>query len=126
MDRTSVSTDKAPAAGGPYSQAVVAGDLVYTAGTLPLDPVTGDLVGEDITTQTRQVLKNLSSVLEAGGSSLGKVVKTTVFLTDLDDFKGMNSVYGEFFLETPPARSTVQVGPLAKGSLVEIEAIAVR
>lgn len=126
MDRIIVSTEKAPAAVGPYSQGVVVGDFVFTAGTLPLHPETGDVVGEDITTQTRQVISNLSSVLKAAGSSLDKVVKTTVFLTDMGNFGGMNSAYSEFFPSNPPARSTVQVGPLAKGSLIEMEAIAVR
>lgn len=126
MDRIIVSTKKAPAAVGPYSQGVVAGDFVFTAGTLPLHPETGDVVGKDITTQTRQAISNLASVLKAAGSSVDKVVKTTVFLTDMDNFGGMNSVYSDFFASNPPARSTVQVGPLAKGSLIEIEAIAVR
>ena len=124
MDRTIVSSQKAPAAVGPYSQAVTAGGLVFTAGTLPLDRETGRLVGEDIVGQTRQVLTNLAAVLEAAGSSLDKVLKTTVFLTDMDDFAAMNKVYAGFFASEPPARSTVQVGALPKGSLVEIEAIA--
>jgi 2-iminobutanoate/2-iminopropanoate deaminase len=126
MDRMIVSTENAPLATGSYSQAVVVGDFVFTAGTLPLHPQTGEVVGEDITSQTRQVLKNLASILEAAGSSLEKVVKTTVFLTDKGNQPAMNSTYGEFFGASPPARSTVQVGPLTKGSLIEIEAIAVR
>ena len=126
MNRSIVSTDRAPAAVGPYSQAVAAGDLVFTAGQVALDPQTGDLVGEDVRAQTRQVMENLAAVLSAAGSSLDKVVKTTVFLTKMDDFAAMNSVYAEFFASNPPARSTVQVGALPKGSLVEIEAIAVR
>lgn len=124
MKRTVVSTDKAPAAVGPYSQGVVVGDLVFTAGQIALDPQTGDLVGEDVSAQTRRVIENLAAVLSAAGSSLDKVVKTTVFLTNMDDFAAMNSVYAEFFASNPPARSTVQVGALPKGSLVEIEAIA--
>lgn len=126
MDRIIVSTDRAPAAVGPYSQAVIAGDLVFTAGALPLDPETGELVGDDITAQTGQVIRNLESILEEAGSSLYQVVKTTVFLTDLSNFAGMNEVYGEFFASNPPARSTVEVGPLPKGALLELDAIAVR
>lgn len=126
MDRTIVSTDKAPGAAGPYSQAVVAGDLVFTAGAIALDPKTGELVGEEIGAQTRQVLKNVQGVLEAAGSSLDRVVKTTVFLTDMGNFAPMNSVYAEFFPSDPPARSTVQIGPLPKGALLEIETIALR
>jgi 2-iminobutanoate/2-iminopropanoate deaminase len=126
MDRLIVSTDRAPAAVGPYSQAVIAGDLVFTAGAIALDPETGELVGDDVTEQTGQVIRNLESVLEEAGSSLYQVVKTTVFLTDMKNFAEMNAVYAEFFGENPPARSTVEVGPLARGALVEIEAIAVR
>ncbi len=126
MDRIIVSTDKAPAAVGPYSQAVIAGDLVFTAGAIALDPETGELVGDDIGAQTGQVIRNLDSILEEAGSSLYQVVKTTVFLTDMKNFAEMNAVYGEFFAENPPARSTVEVGPLAKGALIEIEAIATR
>ena len=126
MQRTIVSTDKAPAAVGPYSQGVVVGDLVFTAGQIPVDPQTGEVVGEDILSQTRQAIENVAAVLAAAGSSLDKVVKTTVFLTSMENFPAMNSVYAEFFASDPPARSTVQVGPLAKGSLIEIEAIAVR
>ncbi|HUW94461.1 MAG TPA: RidA family protein [Anaerolineae bacterium] len=126
MDRTIVSTDKAPGAAGPYSQAVVVGDLVFTAGAIALDPKTGEMVGEEIGAQTRQVLKNVQGVLEAAGSSLDRVVKTTVFLTDMGNFAQMNSVYAEFFPSDPPARTTVEVGPLAKGALLEMEAIALR
>jgi len=126
MDRIIVSTDRAPAAVGPYSQAVIAGDLVFTAGLLPLDPETGELVGADITAQTGQVIRNLESILEEAGSSLYQVVKTTVFLTDMNNFAGMNSVYGELFASNPPARSTVEVGPLPRGVLLQMESIAVR
>ena len=126
MDRIIVSTDKAPPAIGPYSQAVIAGDLVFTAGALPIDPESGQVVGEDITEQTGQAISNLESILEAAGSSLYQVVKTTVFLADMGNFAAMNAVYEEFFASNPPARSTVQVGPLAKGALLEIDAIAVR
>jgi len=123
MKREIVSTDKAPAAVGPYSQAVRVGDLVFTAGQVALDPATGKLVEGGIEEQTRQVLQNLAAVLEAAGSSLDRVVKTTVFLKDMGDFAAMNAVYAEFFPTDPPARSTVEVSALALGALVEIEAI---
>jgi len=123
MKREIISTDKAPAAVGPYSQAVRVGDLVFTAGQVALDPATGKLVEGGIEEQTRQVLQNLAAVLEAAGSSLDKVVKTTVFLKDMGDFAAMNAVYAEFFPTDPPARSTVEVSDLALGALVEIEAI---
>ena len=126
MDRLVVSTDKAPGAVGPYSQAVIAGDLVFTAGTLPLDPKTGEVVADEIGAQVRQALSNVQQVLEAAGSSLDQVVKTTVFLTDFGNFAEMNSVYADFFTSAPPARSTVEIGPLPKGMLVQIEAVAVR
>lgn len=126
MERKIVATDKAARAVGPYSQAVVAGGFVFTAGALGLDPQTGELVAADVAAQTRQALTNLKSILEAAGSSLDRVVKTTVFLTDFGNFGAMNAVYAEFFPADPPARSTVQVGPLAKAALVEIEAVALR
>ena len=126
MDRIIVATHKAPPAIGPYSQAVIAGDLVFTAGVLPVDPESGQVVGEDITEQTGQAISNLESILEAAGSSLYQAVKTTVFLADMGNFAAMNAVYEEFFASNPPARSTVQVGPLAKGALLQIDAIAVR
>jgi len=126
MDRNIVATDKAPGAVGPYSQAVIAGDLVYTAGTLGLDPSTGELVGQDIGKQTRQALTNIKSILEAAGSSLDKTVKLSVFLTDMENFGEMNGVYAEFFPSDPPARTTVEIGPLPKGALVEIDAVALR
>jgi 2-iminobutanoate/2-iminopropanoate deaminase len=126
MDRIIVATHKAPPAIGPYSQAVIAGDLVFTAGVLPIDPESGQVVGEDITEQTGQAISNLESILEAAGSSLYQVVKTTVFLADMGNFAAMNAVYEEFFASNPPARSTVGVGPLAKGALLQIDAIAVR
>lgn len=124
MKREIIATKKAPAAVGPYSQAIRVGDFVFTAGQLALDPVTGKLVEGGIQEQTRQVLRNITTVLEAAGSSLDKVVKTTVFLKDMGDFKAMNEVYGEFFANEPPARSTVEVD-LALGALVEIDAVAV-
>ena len=126
MDRIIVATHKAPPAIGPYSQAVIAGDLVFTAGVLPIGPESGQVVGEDITEQTGQAISNLESILEAAGSSLYQVVKATVFLADMGNFAGMNAVYEEFFASNPPARSTVEVGPLAKGALLQIEAVAVR
>jgi 2-iminobutanoate/2-iminopropanoate deaminase len=119
-----VSTDKAPKAIGPYSQAIRTDDLVFTAGQLGLDPATMELVEGGIEAQTRQALTNLKHVLEATDSGLNFVVKTTVFLQDMRDFANMNSVYSEFFPENPPARSTVQVAALPKGGLVEIECIA--
>ena len=126
VDRMVVSTDKAPGAVGPYSQAVIAGEFVFTAGTLPLDPKTGEVIGDEIGAQVQQALSNLQQVLEAAGSSLDRVVKTTVFLTDFGNFGQMNSVYAEFFTSAPPARSTVEIGPLPKGILVQIDAVAVR
>jgi 2-iminobutanoate/2-iminopropanoate deaminase len=126
MDRTTVVTDKAPAAVGPYSQGVVAGDFVYTAGMLGLDPQTGDLVGGDVGAQTRQALTNIQNILEAAGSSMDRAVKITVFLRDIGSFGEMNAVYAEFFPSNAPARSTVEIGPLPKGALVEIDAVAVR
>ena len=125
MKREIIATEKAPGAVGPYSQAIRVGHFVFTAGQLAFDPATGKLVEGGIQEQTRQVLRNIAAVLEAAGSSLGKVVKTTVFLKDMGDFKAMNEVYGEFFAHEPPARSTVEVANLALGALVEIDAIAV-
>ncbi|RJP78686.1 MAG: RidA family protein [Candidatus Zixiibacteriota bacterium] len=122
--RQIIRTDQAPAAIGPYNQAVVgSGTLVFTAGQIPLD-LDGNLVGGGVAEQTRQVLENLKQVLGAAGSSLRQVVKTTVFLQNMDDFAAMNAVYAEYFDEMPPARSTVQVARLPKAALVEIEAIA--
>lgn len=125
MKREVIATKKAPGAVGPYSQAIRVGDLVFTAGQLAIDPATGKLVEGGIEKQTRQVLRNIAAVLEAAGSSLGKVVKTTVFLKDMSDFKAMNGVYAEFFAKEPPARSTVEVAFLPLGAPVEIDAIAI-
>ena len=125
MDRQIITTAKAPAAIGPYSQAVRAGDFVFTAGQIPLDPVTGKLVEGSIETQTRQVLANLSAILQAAGTSLANAVKTTVFLADMGDFKAMNGVYAEFLPAAPPARSTVQVAVLPMGARIEIEVVAI-
>lgn len=125
MERIIVSTDRAPAAVGPYSQAVRIGDLVYTAGQIGLAPATGSIVATTIEEQTDQVLHNLQAVLEAAGSGLDRVVKMTVFLADIDDFKAMNSVYASYFPTDPPARSAFQVAALPLGALVEMEAVAV-
>lgn len=125
MDKRIVKAKGAPAPVGPYNQAVVIGNLVYTAGQIPLDPVSGQMVGTNAGEQAQQVLKNLKAVLESAGSSLANVVKTTVFLKDLDDFNAMNEVYAKYFdAATAPARSTIQVARLPKDSLVEIEAVA--
>ena len=123
--RTIVVSDQAPKAIGPYSAGVIAGRLVYTAGQLGIDPATGDIVPGGVQEETRQALKNLSAILEAAGSNLASVVKTTVFLRDIADFSIMNQVYGTFFTESPPARSAFQVTALPKGAAVEIEAVAV-
>ncbi|RPJ41123.1 MAG: RidA family protein [Candidatus Latescibacterota bacterium] len=123
-DRVVVRTDAAPAAVGPYSQAIRAGRLLFTAGQIPLSPEDGRIVGATVAEQTERALLNLQAVLEAGGSSLDRVVKTTVFLVDLSRFGEMNEVYARFFGAAPPARSTVEVGALPKGALVEVEAIA--
>ena len=124
MTKETISTDKAPGAIGPYSQAIKVGDLVFCSGQIPIDPVTGEFVSQDVAEQTKQVLKNLSAVLEAAGSGLGKVVKTTVFLADMGDFAAMNDVYGQFFSENKPARATVQAARLPRDAKVEIECIA--
>jgi 2-iminobutanoate/2-iminopropanoate deaminase len=121
-----VATDKAPKAIGPYSQAIVTGDTVYTAGQVALDPKTGELVGTTVADQTEQVLQNLTAVLAAAGSSLGQVVKTTVYLADMADFAAMNEGYARHFGGHRPARSTVQAAGLPKGARVEIDAIAIR
>ncbi len=119
-----IFTEEAPKAIGPYSQAIRAGSLVFTAGQVGIDPSTGELVEGGIEAQTRQVLGNLNNVLAAADSSLSSVVKTTVFLKDMNDFAKMNAVYAESFPANPPARSTVAVAALPKGALVEIEAVA--
>jgi 2-iminobutanoate/2-iminopropanoate deaminase len=119
-----VSTEKAPGAIGPYSQAVVVNGLVFCSGQIPIDPATGEFVPGGVAEQTRQVLQNLSAVLEAAGSGLGSVVKTSVFLADMKDFTAMNEVYSEFFSVNKPARATVQAGALPRNALVEIECIA--
>jgi 2-iminobutanoate/2-iminopropanoate deaminase len=119
-----IKTDKAPAAIGPYSQAVVTGQIVFCAAQIALDPVTGALVPGGIEEQTRRTLENIKAVLTASQTSLSNVVKTTVFLKDMNDFAAMNKVYAEYFPANPPARATVQVARLPKDALVEIEAVA--
>jgi 2-iminobutanoate/2-iminopropanoate deaminase len=121
-----VSTEKAPRAIGPYSQAVIAGDLVFTSGQIPMDPGTQQMVGADIRAQTERVMENLGAVLEAAGTGFESVVKTTIFVVDLADFATVNEIYGRRFPKSPPARSTVQVAALPKGARVEIEMIARR
>ncbi len=123
MEREIVHTDKAPAAVGPYSQAVRVGNLIFTAGQIGIDPATGQL-REGLEAQTRQVMSNLQAVLKAAGADLSTVVKTTIYMTDLSAFKTVNTIYGEYFPESPPARSTVQVAALPLGALIEIEAVA--
>ena len=124
MERRVVATDRAPGAIGPYSQAIVAGGLVFTAGQIALVPGTGTLVAGDVAAQTRQVMANLEAVLAAAGSSFARVVKTTIYLTDMADFAAVNEVYAVHFPENPPARSTVAVRALPKGAAVEIDVVA--
>ncbi len=119
-----VSTTEAPGAVGPYSQAVRVGPMLFTAGQIPLDPKTGQLVSEDVSEQTTRVLDNLTAVLKAEGMDFSNIVKTTVFMTNLGDFAKMNDVYASYFQDAPPARSTVQVTALPKGAQVEIEVVA--
>ncbi len=126
-EKIAVSTKDAPAAIGPYSQAIRMGDMLYTSGQIPIDPTTGDMVSGGIAEQTTRVLENLKAVLEAAGISFTAVVKTTVFLKDMKDFAAMNELYAKYFAPegvVPPARSTVQVAALPKDALVEIECIA--
>jgi len=120
-----VHTPAAPAAIGPYSQAIVAGGLVFTAGQIALDPRTGELVTGDVAAQTARVMENVQAVLEAAGASLQSVVRTTVFLADMADFAAMNEVYGRFFGDHKPARSTIQAAALPRGARVEVDTIAV-
>ena len=122
--RKIISTDKAPAAVGPYSQAVKFGDFLFTSGQIPLDPATGALVSESFDAQAEQVFKNMLEVLAAGGASMNDVVKSTVFLIDLANFARFNEIYARYFTSDPPARSCVQVSALPKGALVEMECVA--
>ena len=122
--RVKIQTDHAPAAIGPYSQAIKTGDFVFASGQIPIDPQTGEFVAGGIREQTDRVLKNLAAVLEAAGTGLDQVVKTTVFLADMGEFAAMNEVYGRFFTDVPPARATVAAAGLPRDARVEIEAIA--
>ncbi len=124
MNRQIIHTDQAPAAVGPYSQAVRVGDWVFTAGQIGIDPATGQLQ-EGLEAQTRQIMANLQAVLQAAGTSLEAVVKTTIYLTNMADFAQVNAIYGEYFPQSPPARSTVAVAALPLGALVEIDVVAV-
>lgn len=126
MARSKVATTSAPAALGPYSQAIAVDSMVFASGQIGLEPATGQLVEGDVQAQTHQALHNLTAVLEAAGSSLANVVKTTVFLTSMGDFAAMNDIYATYFGDEPPARSTVAVAELPKGARVEIEAVATR
>ena len=120
-----IATDQAPRAIGPYSQAVRAGNVIFASGQIPIDPSTGEFVAGGVAEQTEQVMRNITAVLEAAGSGLNQIVKTTVFLADMNDFTAMNEVYARFFPETPPARATIQAARLPRDAKVEIEAIAV-
>lgn len=119
-----INTDKAPSALGPYSQAVKAGDFIYVSGQTPIDPSTGEFAGNDIKTQTKQSLENIKAILESAGATLENVVKTNVFLSDMNNFTPMNEVYGTYFKTECPARAAVEVARLPKDAMVEIEAIA--
>jgi 2-iminobutanoate/2-iminopropanoate deaminase len=125
LSKVIIQTDQAPAAIGPYSQAVKKNNMVFVSGQIPINPATGELVAGDVRTQTRQALKNMQAILDAAGASLADVVKATVFITEMDHFPLVNEVYGEFFQNLPPARACVAVSRLPKSALVEIEAIAV-
>lgn len=124
MELKIISTDKAPAAIGPYSQAIRAGNLLFCSGQIPLDPATGEIVPGDVILQAEQVMKNIVATLEAAGAGLGNVVKTTIFLADMGDFAAVNQVYGSYFGSHKPARSTVAVKTLPRNALLEIEVIA--
>ncbi|GAB6157157.1 RidA family protein [Desulfotomaculum varum] len=123
MNKTIICTDKAPAAIGPYSQAVRAGNLLFISGQIPIDPATGNVVSGDIQDQTRQCIKNLQAICEAAGASLRDVVKTSVFIKDMNQFARVNEVYAQYFNDQPPARACVEVSCLPKNVLVEIEAV---
>ena len=125
MSNTAIHTELAPAAIGPYSQGIKAGNTVYVSGQIPIDPATGEFAGEDIAAQTRQSLTNIREILKAAGADMSDVVKTTVLLKDIADFAAMNEVYAEFFTEPYPARAAFQAAAIPKGALIEIEAIAV-
>ncbi len=123
--KETISTEKAPGAIGPYSQAVKTGNMVFCSGQIPIDPTTGEFVSNNVAEQTHQVLTNLGAVLEAAGTSLNNVVKTTVFLADMNDFTAMNEIYAKFFSDNKPARATVQAARLPRDARVEIDCIAV-
>ena len=125
MNKKAVSTDRGPKAIGPYSQAIKTQGFMFVSGQTPLEPSTGEMVGADVEAQTVRVLENIKGILESQGLSLANVVKTTVFLKDMNDFATMNRIYASYFPETPPARSTIQVARLPKDALVEIESIVV-
>lgn len=125
MTREVIQTELAPAAVGPYSQAIKTGNMVFTAGQIPLDPSTMKMVEGDIQAQTKQVMNNLSKVLEAAGTSFGNVVKSTIFLQRMSDFPAVNEIYAQYFTDLPPARSTVAVAELPLGAEVEIEMVAI-
>lgn len=125
MTKEVINTNNAPEAIGPYSQGVIVGDFVYTSGQIPLNPVTRELV-TDIKLATKQSMENIKAILEEAGTSLNNVVKTSIFLKDLNDFEAVNEVYGTYFIENKPARSCVQVAKLPKDAVIEIEAIAVK
>lgn len=124
MERTPINTEHAPAAIGPYTQAIRSGQFVYTSGQIPLDPATGEIVGKDVREQTQRVLQNLQAVLTQAGASLNSVLKTTVFLAAMSDFQAMNEVYATYFTGNAPARTTVAVAELPRKALVEIECVA--
>lgn len=126
IERRKVGTGDAPAAIGPYSQAIVAGDLVFVSGQVAIEPASGEMVGSDAAGQTDRVMKNVGAILRAAGSSFGRVVKATIFLADLGDFQEVNRVYGSYFEGDPPARATVQVAGLPLGALVEVEVVALK
>ncbi len=125
LEKEVIISEKAPKAIGPYSVGIRAGNLIFTAGQVGIDPSVGEIVAGGIEAETHQVIRNLQQILESAGSSLNMVVKTTVFLRDMGDFSRMNAIYGEYFTKNPPARSTVQVAALPKGAAIEIEAIAI-
>nr|WP_072151937.1 RidA family protein [Candidatus Kryptobacter tengchongensis] len=126
MEKKIVYTEKAPKPVGPYSQAVIAGDFIFTAGQIPIDPKTNQVVQGDIKEQTKQVLENLKAVLEASGATFDDVVKVTVYMRDLNEFSAMNEIYSEYFKNSPPARTTVEVSRLPRDVKIEIDLIAVR
>jgi 2-iminobutanoate/2-iminopropanoate deaminase len=124
VNKTAIATDEAPAAVGPYSQAIRVGQFVFTAGQAAIDPAVGGLIDGDIAAQTKQVMRNLQAILIAAGSDMEHIIKTTVFLKNMEHFASMNEVYGSYFPQDPPARSTIEAARLPLGALVEIEAIA--